>query len=85
MVNILYKFENNILLECFDMISRLHYNRIIKYITGDKRTMTLESIMSAINTGDGVDIMKEAHSSISTIKDEVFYVQPNYDEIKKDS
>ena len=47
--------------------------------------MTLESIMSAINTGDGVDIMKEAHSSISTIKDEVFYVQPNYEEIKKDS
>ncbi len=67
------------------MISQMHYNRIEKYFTGDKKTMTLESIMSSINVNEQISIVEEAHTSISLVLEEGFYVQPKYSEIKNDS
>lgn len=43
--------------------------------------MTLESILSKIVCSNSVELREDAHESLKTIKNEVFYVQPKYEEI----
>lgn len=63
------------------MLGELHYNIIKKYITGEKRKMTLEGILSKIADCNEIQILEGAHISISKVTKELFYVQPNYEEI----
>ena len=65
----------------FDMLGELHYNIIKKYITGEKRKMTLEGILSKLRDCNEAQILEGAHPSIARITQELFYVQPNYEEI----
>lgn len=44
--------------------------------------MTLENILLSIGIGEKISVVNGAHPSISIIDDDVFYVQPNYNEIK---
>lgn len=65
----------------FDMLGELHYNIIKKYVIGEKREMTLEGILSKLGDCNEAQILEGAHPSISRITQELFYVQPNYEEI----
>ena len=67
------------------MLSNKYQRRVEKYILGGRQKMTLESILLSIKNGDAISVAKNAHSSISIIEDGVFYVQPNYNEIKRNT
>jgi len=67
------------------MLSNKYQRRIEKYILGGRQKMTLESILLSIKDGEAISVAESAHSSISIIEDGVFYVQPNYSEIKRNT
>jgi hypothetical protein len=55
------------------------------FIFGGRQKMTLESIFLSIKNGEVISVAESAHTSISIIEDGVFYVQPNYNEIKRNT
>lgn len=63
------------------MIGNIHYNMINEYATKEKKNMTLESIMSKLGKCEEINLMNGAHESLMQIKNDVFYVQPMYEEI----
>lgn len=63
------------------MLSRMHYNIIKSFHSKEKIYMTLESILSKIEICNSIELLENAHESVRVLKDEVFYVQPKYEEI----
>lgn len=63
------------------MISEMYYNMIKAYLSKEKKFMTIDSIISKINPEGKIELLPEAHTSIKTIDEEVFYVEPKYEEI----
>lgn len=69
------------------MIDNFHYNMIKEYKAKEKRYMTIESIISKIDPKSSIELLPGAHPSLKNIDEEVFYIQPTYEEIisKKNS
>lgn len=63
------------------MISDFRYNMIRKYVAKEKRYMTIESIISKIKPEGKIELLPEAHPSLENIEEDIFYIQPKYEEI----
>ncbi len=63
------------------MLGELHYNIMKNYIKGEKRKMTLDSILSKLGDCNETQILEDAHPSITKITQQLFYVEPSYNEI----
>lgn len=65
-------------------MEKMVYNAIKRYYAKEKMYMTLESILARVEECPDITLLSEAHNSLKRISEDIFYIQPKYEEITRD-